>query len=119
MHRFETIDLGSYRGDDFFLTGLVDPEPAEGEGFDPDEDADSYGVVLGRVTTSPQAPNVEVVRLDTAHGQMPHLDRVYLPRDADGPRQVRLDQGYTYRRMKRFLLAHWKWFADRYRQYDQ
>ena len=27
MHRFEAIDLGVYRGDDYFLVGFVEPDP--------------------------------------------------------------------------------------------
>lgn len=111
MHRFETIDLGTYRGDDYFLTGFVEPPPLEGEDYDPDEDADEYGVVLARSTAF--GSNVEVVRLDTAHGR-PHLDLVYLPPEARANRKIWLDEGYTYVRMKQYLLANWRRFLDRY-----
>jgi hypothetical protein len=118
MHSFETIDLGSYRSDDYFLAGFVEPEPSEGEDYVPDEDAENYGVTLVRAASHPLEENVEIVRIDTAHGQ-PHMDRVYLPPDADEDGKVWLDDGYTYKRMKQYLLANWKIFADRYIQYNE
>lgn len=108
MHELETIDLGSYRVDDYFLTGFVDPAPVEGREYDPDEDADEYGVVLARSTSV--GSNVEVVRLDTAHGR-PHLDRLYLPHDAGTSRKIWLDADYPYDRMRRYLLANWRQFV--------
>ena len=110
MHRLETIDLGTYRGEEYFLTGFVEPEPIEGTHYDPAEDATGYGIVLARST--PVGSNVEVVRMDTAHGR-PHLDRLFLPADTSEERTVWLDEGYTYERMKRYLLANWRRFVDR------
>lgn len=66
MYRFETIDLGAYRGGDYFLTGFVEPEPADGEDYDPDEDADEYGIVPARSTG--YGPDLEIVRMDTSLG---------------------------------------------------
>lgn len=108
MNRLETVDLGTYRGDEYFLTGFVEPAPVDGIDYDPDECADEYGVVLARPTSL--GSNDEVVRMDTAHGQ-PHLDLVYLPSSAHEQRKVRLDEGYTYERMKQYLLANWRRFA--------
>ncbi|WP_254545599.1 DUF7718 family protein [Halomarina pelagica] len=118
MYSFESIDLGTYRGDDYFLLGFVEPEPFEGEDYDPDEDAENYGVTLVREGTYPLEENVEIVRMDTAHGR-PHMDLVYLPDDADEDRKVWLEDGYTYERMKRYLLVHWETFADRYIRYNE
>jgi len=117
LHSFEPIDLGTYRGDDYFLTGFVDPEPADGGHYDPATDADEYGVSLARSTVV--GANIEVVRMDTAHGQDPHMDRVYLPPDTDEERKVELGEGYTYKRMKQYLLTHWKDYVDRYIYYDE
>jgi hypothetical protein len=113
MHSFEPIDLGPYRGDDYFLISFVEPEPSEGEDYDPDEDAENYGVTLVRRGTHPLEDNIEIVRMDTTHEQ-PHMDLAYLPPDTDEERKVWLDDGYTYKRMKQYLLANWKTFADQY-----
>ena len=118
MHSFEPIDLGTYRGDDYFLMGFVEPEPSEGEEYDPDEDAENYGVTLVRGRTHPLEENIEIVRMDTAH-ERPHMDLVYLPPDTDEERKVWLDDGYTYKRMKQYLLANWKTFADRYIRHNE
>ena len=116
MHSFEPIDLGSYRGANYQLVGFVEPEPSEGEDYDPDVDADEYGVTVYRVGDSPIEENTEIVRMDTLHGQ-PHLDKEYIPPDADAKKKVWLDQGYSYARMKRYLLANWKRFVDEALEY--
>jgi len=116
MYRFETIDLGEYGGEAYFLVGFVDPEPDEP--FHPDEDADRYGVSVARSASRPSGNNVEVGRMDTAHGR-PHLDREYLPSDADRPKKVWLESGYSYERMKRYLLSNWKHFAELERRFDE
>jgi len=41
---------------------------------------------------------------------------VYLPPSTDEERKRCLDDGYTYERMKQFLLANWEDFADLYIQ---
>lgn len=116
MHRFETIDLGTYRGDDYVLVGFVEPEPAAGEDYNPDRDADEYGVSLAR--SDPSGSNVEIVRLDTAHGQRPHVDQLYLqPGRRD--RKTALGEDYTYERMKRHLLTHWRRFVDLSVRHDE
>lgn len=117
MHRFETIDLGPYRSDDYILTGFVEPEPTPGEPFDPATDADEYGVALARTMT--YETNIEVVRMDTAHGQDPHMDLAYLPPDVGSDTQVELDDHCTYERMKQYLLTHWQDFADGYHYYNE
>lgn len=115
MHRLETIDLGTYRGGDYFLAGFVEPEPGDGEDYDPDEDAIEYGVVLARSNSS--GSNVAIVRMDTSHDR-PHLDRVYLPSDATEGRKVWLEECFTYDRMKQYLLANWRHFVDLYIRYN-
>ncbi len=117
MYRFERVDLGRYRGDDYFVAGFVEPDPAKYGNYDPDVDADEYGVTLVRAASTPLEENTEIVRMDTAHGR-PHLDQLYLPADASG-RKVWLEEGYEYSRMKRYLLANWKHFADRYIQHRE
>lgn len=117
MYSFEAIDLGAYRGDNYFLAGFVEPEPTEGENYDPDEDATEYGVTLVRSVSNPLEENVQIVRIDTAHGR-PHMDLLYLPVDVDG-RKVWLDDDYEYSRMKRYLLANWRRFVDLYIQYNE
>jgi hypothetical protein len=113
MYSFEKIDLGTYRGDGYFLAGFVEPEASEGEDYDPDVDADDFGVTLVQAGTHPLEENIEIVRMDTAHGQ-PHMDLVYLPPDVDEDSKVWLDDDYTYERMKQYLQANWKMFADRH-----
>lgn len=118
MYSFEPIDLDTYRGDDYFLMGLVEPEASEGEDYDPNEDADNYGVTLVRKGIHPLEENIEIIRMDTKHGQ-PHMDLVYLPPDVDEDRKVWLEDGYTYKRMKQYLLANWEMFADRYIKHNE
>ena len=89
----------------------------EGEPYDPDTDADEYGLSLARATEF--GPNIEVVRMDTAHGQKPHMGLTFLPTDIRPMRQVELDEGYTYDRMKRFFLTHWRNFVDGYIYYNK
>ena len=113
MHSYETIDLGIYRGDSYFLAGFVEPDPSNHAEFDPDDDADEYGVVLVRSSTHPLEENIQIVRMDTAHGT-PHLDRVYLPPDVDADTKVWLNEGYEYSRMRTYLLANWEGFVDQY-----
>ena len=90
MHSYETIDLGTYRSDSYFLTGFVKPDPSDYAEFDPDEDAEEYGVTLVRSSTHPLEDNIQIVRMDTTHGR-PHLDRVYLSPDADEDTKVWLE----------------------------
>lgn len=113
MHTFETIDLGDYRGHAFFLVGFLEPEPAEAEDYDPDEDAENYGVALADGATTPLEENTEILTMDTRHGR-PHLDKEYLSGDAGAEKTVWLDQDYTYSRMKQFVLANWQHYVDRY-----
>ena len=47
------------------------------------------------------------------------MDLVYLPPNTDEERKVWLDDGYTYKRMKQYLLANWETFADRYIQRNE
>lgn len=56
--------------------------------------------------------------MDTRHGQ-PHLDRVFLPPDSDEPPKRWLESGYSYRRMRDYLLQQWQAFADLYIQYNE
>ena len=113
MHSYETIDLGTYRGDSYFLTGFVEPDPSDDAEFDPDEDGEEYGVALARSSAYPLEENTQIVRMDTAHGT-PHLDQVYLTPDADEDTKVWLEQGYEYHRMRAYLLENWKRFVDQY-----
>lgn len=118
MHRYESIDLGTYRGDEYFLVTFVDPVPPDGVTYDPDENAEHYGVAVVRAGIGPLEENVQIVRMDTTHGR-PHVDLLYLPPDATVDRKLWLDDGYAYRRMKRYLLANWRDFADRYRRHER
>lgn len=113
MYSLETIHLGDYRGKTIFLVGFVEPEPAEGEDFDPDEDAEDYGVTLVDEASTPLKENVEILTMDTCHGQ-PHLDKEYLPANVAADKKVWLSEGYSYCRMKQFVLANWQHFVDRY-----
>jgi len=94
--------------------GGVDLHRAHGKRYDEatDTDADEYGVSLAR--SNLDETDTEIVRLDTAHGQDPHMDLVYLPPGADFDKRVELDEHYTYDRMKQFRLTHWEDFVDGY-----
>lgn len=111
MYRFETIHLGEYKGEDYFLVGFVEPEP--GANFDPETDANEYGVSLARTSAHPIAETIEIVRLDSAHGE-PHLDKTHLPSNINLDRKIWLEAGVSYRWMKQYLLVYWKEFVDLY-----
>lgn len=117
MYSYEKIDLGDYRGDAYFLAGFVRPDPTRYEEYEPDEDADEYGVSLVRSAKSPIEENTEIVRMDNAHGQTPHVDNVYLPPDSDEDEKTELGTDWTYSAMRAFLLAEWTTYADLYRYY--
>lgn len=116
MHHFETIDLGPYRGAEHRLVGFVSPAPDPGETFDPDLDAEAYGVTLARSTPGPRVETVEVVRLDTAHGD-PHVDRLFLPVDTNQARKRWLTGSWNYDRMRQHILENWQDYVDRYLVY--
>jgi hypothetical protein len=118
MFSFEPIDLGSYRGDNYLLVGFVEPEPDNGQDYNPKKDAENYGWALVQKADSPLDENTQVVRMDTCHGQ-PHMDKVYLPPGSNEEKKVWLDEGYSYRRMKQYLLANWEYFADRHIHYNE
>lgn len=113
METFETVDLGTYRGDDYFLVGYVVPKPDEGQEYDPAVHADNYGWSLVRKAESPLNEATEIVRLDDYHGK-PHMDKEYLPPECDEERKVWLHEGYSFSRMRDFLLSNWRRFADLY-----
>ena len=118
MYRFDSIDLGRYRGDNYFLVGYVEPEPEDGENYDPETDADDYGWSLVQKAETPVDDNDEVVGMDTRHGQ-PHLDKEYLPPDSDEDKKEWLDDGYSFRRMRDYLLANWQDYADLHIYYTE
>jgi hypothetical protein len=119
LHSYEKIDLGHYRRDTYFLAGFVRPAPTQYGKYDPDEDAHEYGVTLVCSARTPMDDNTEIVRLDNAHGQMPHVDRVYLPHSAEENDKRKLDESWTYSKMRTFLLDKWQRHADLYRYYDE
>jgi hypothetical protein len=55
MDRIDSIDLDpeSYRGDDYFLVGYVEPAPENSGDYDPEVDADDYGWSLVQKKQSP------------------------------------------------------------------
>lgn len=112
MHSYEKIDLGDYRGDTYFLAGFVRPDPTQDAEYDPNEDAHEYGVTLVRSAKSPVDDNTEIVRLDNAHGQTPHVDNIYLPAGTDEDEKMELGDDWTYSKMRRFLLSEWQSYAD-------
>lgn len=56
--------------------------------------------------------------MDTAHGQAPHVDLLYLPPD-EGVREYDLDEKCGYGRVKQYLLAYWRRFAELYNRYHE
>jgi len=118
MERFDSIDLGKYRGDNYFLVGYVEPDPTESDDYDPVEDAENYGWSLVQKGESPLDENDEIVGMDTRHGQ-PHLDKEYLPPDSSEEKKVWLDDGYAFHRMRDYLLQNWQDFADLHIHYNE
>lgn len=118
METFDTIDLGTYRGDDYFLVGYVEPEPEDREEYDPEVDADNYGWSLVQKAESPLDENTEIVRLDNCHDQ-PHMDKEYLPPDVSEDKKEWLDKGYSFYRMRDYLLENWEKFADLHIHYNE
>lgn len=118
MYRFDSISLGAYRGDRYFLVGYVEPDPEGEEEYDPKVDADNYGWSLVQKAESPLDENTEIVGMDTRHGH-PHLDKEYLPPDADEEKKVWLDDNYGFYRMRDYLLANWEGFADLHIYYNE
>lgn len=116
MYSYEKIDLGDYRGNAYFLAGFVVPDPRQYAEYNPDEDADEYGVTLVRNGGTPTKDNTEIVRLDNAHGQIPHIDQLYLPNDSVESKR-KLGHDWTYSRMRQFLLSEWQKYADLYHYY--
>lgn len=118
MYGFERIDLGEYRGDNYFLAGYVEPDPDDYGDFNPAEDAVNYGWSLVQKAESPLDENDEIVGMDTRHGQ-PHLDKEYLPPDSSEEKKVWLDDGYSFERMKNYLLQNWQDFANLHIHYNE
>lgn len=120
MYRFEQYELtdgDGYRGDLYFLTGFVEPEPVEGGHFDPTVDAEAWGVSIARRIVYTDADGTvvhteseEVVRMDTRHGT-PHIDYVFMP-PGDPDRTEPLDGEWPYSKMKRFLESNWREYVD-------
>lgn len=119
MYSYEKIDLGDYRGKPYFLAGFVVPNPRQYDEYDPDEDADEYGLTLVRSAETPTSHNTEIVRLDNAHGQTPHVDNVYLPPDSHKNEKVELGDDWTYSKMRRYLLSEWRKYVDLYSYYQE
>lgn len=113
MNRYTTIDLGEYRGDNYFLTSFVEPDLDDYDDYTPAENAENYGWVVVQKAESPIDDNNEVVWMDTCHGE-PHLDKVYLPPDSDKEDKIWLGSEYSFLRMRDYLLANWEQFVDLY-----
>ena len=56
--------------------------------------------------------------MDTRHDQ-PHLDREYLPPDSEEDKKVWLEDGYSFQRMRDYLLRNWQDFADLHIYYNE
>lgn len=109
MHRLRTLGLGPHRGREFFATVFVEPDPREFDSFDPSTDAEEWGISIHFQPDDRHASQVEVARIDTAHGE-PHFDRLYEPEQ----RKDWLGQDYTYEAARRELLSNWREYADRF-----
>lgn len=119
MYSYEKIDLGNYRDNAYFLAGFVVPDPRRHAEYDPDEDADEYGVTLVRNAEILAKDNTEIVRLDNAHGQIPHVDKLYLPDDSVESEKTKLGDDWTYSRMRQFLLSEWRKYVNLYHHYQE
>ena len=118
MERFDSIDLGNYRGGNYFLVGYVEPDPDDYDDYDPAEDAENYGWSLIQKAESSLDENDETVGMDTRHDQ-PHLDREYLPPDGEEDKKVWPEDGYSFQRMRDYLLQNWQDFAGLHIYYNE
>lgn len=101
-----------------FSGDLNDYEHKRYDDYSPAEDAENYGWSLVQKAESPLDENDEIVRMDTRHDQ-PHLDKEYLPPDSNEEKKMWLDDGYSYRRMRTYLLQNWQDFADLHIYYNE
>jgi hypothetical protein len=46
MHKLRTLDLGPYRGREFFATIFVEPDPTDSDGFTVPDDAEKWGISI-------------------------------------------------------------------------
>jgi hypothetical protein len=90
----------------------------DSDDYDGRRDVDDYGWSLVQKKQSPLDENTEIVGMDTRHGQ-PHLDKEYLPPDADGDKKEWLEDDYGFYRMRDYLLENWKTFADLHIYYNE
>ena len=109
MHKLRTLNLPPHRGRDFFATVFVEPDPDNFDGFDPLVDAEQWGIGIHFQPEDPYASHVEVVRIDTEHGE-PHFDRLYEP----DQQKDWLGQDYTFEDARRELLSNWREYADQF-----
>ena len=109
MHRLRTLNLPPHRGRDFFATVFVEPAPADFDSFDLSNDPEQWGMSVHFQPDDQYASQVEVARIDTAHGE-PHFDRLYEP----DQRKEWLGQDYAYEDARRDLLSNWREYADRF-----
>lgn len=109
MHKLRTLDLGPYRGREFFATIFVEPNPAESDSVTVPDDVEEWGISIHFQPDEPYENHVEVARIDTAHGE-PHFDKLY--------KQVQpkewLGANYTYDDARRDLFSNWKHYASQY-----
>ncbi|MDL0128508.1 hypothetical protein [Halobacterium salinarum] len=96
---------------------MSNPNPRTGRNG-PEVDADNYGWSLVQKAESPLDESTEIVRLDNCHDH-PHMDKEYLPPDADEDKKEWLEDDYGFYRMRDYLLENWKTSADLHIYYNE
>lgn len=121
--KVSSSQLRERTGEGRTCSGFVRPPPGDRASFDPDADADGWGVSLARRDvfrddhgTVYRTENVELVCLDTCRGG-PRVDYRYRPSDADQDAKIGLDGQWPYSKMRAYLLANWRTFVDEVRSY--
>lgn len=109
MHKLRTLDLGPYRGREFFATIFVEPDPTDSDGFTVPDDAEKWGISIHFQPDEPYENHVEVARIDTAHGEA-HFDKLF---KQDQPKEW-LGENYTYEDARQELFPKWKHYASQY-----
>jgi hypothetical protein len=100
----DTVPLGWYTGDQYFLNIASDME-------NPDE----WCVSINRNTQSGK-PNKNITRIDTNHGSV-HIDKLWM-RSGDGRKEY-FDDDYSKRDAIDHLKNNWEEYAYRYARFRE
>lgn len=69
MDELRTLNLPPHRGQDFFVTILIEPDPDSLDSFSVPTDADEWGISIHFQPDTPCESHVDIARIDTTHGE--------------------------------------------------